>query len=70
MSHRVDVQEAKDWTCRTCGIALEPGTVEVAYMGSKYPVDLPRCPKCGIVFIPENLALGKMAEVEKILEDK
>ena len=70
MSHRVDVQEAKDWTCSTCGIALESGTVEVAYMGSKYPVALPRCPKCGIVFIPENLALGKMAEVEKILEDK
>jgi hypothetical protein len=31
---------------------------------------LPRCPRCGLVFIPEELALGKMAEVEKLLEDK
>jgi len=44
--------------------------VEVSYMGSKYPVNLPRCPRCGLVFIPEDLALGKMAEVEKLLEDK
>jgi hypothetical protein len=46
------------------------GKVEVAYRGSKYPVTLPRCPRCGLVFIPEELALGKMAEVEKLLEDK
>jgi hypothetical protein len=46
------------------------GTVEVAYMGSKYPVNLPRCPNCGLTLIPEQLALGKMAEIEKLLEDK
>jgi Zn-finger nucleic acid-binding protein len=45
-------------------------TVEVAYMGSKYPVELPQCPRCGIVFIPEQLALGKMAQIEQLLEDK
>jgi hypothetical protein len=49
---------------------LENAQVEVTYMGSKYPVNLPRCPKCGMVFIPERLAVGKMAEIEKILEDK
>ena len=26
--------------------------------------------ECGKVFVPEDLALGKMAEVEKALEDK
>jgi hypothetical protein len=35
-----------------------------------FPVDLPKCPKCGQVLITEDLALGKMAEVEKLLEDK
>ncbi|MBM3301643.1 MAG: hypothetical protein FJY85_17055 [Deltaproteobacteria bacterium] len=70
MSHRVDIREAAEWRCGKCDVPLEAGTVEVAYMGSKYPVELPRCPRCGIVFIPEQLALGKMAQVEQLLEDK
>jgi ribosomal protein S27AE len=70
VSHQVDIHEAENWQCGKCGADLEATKVEVAYMGSKYPVELPRCPKCGIVFVPEQLALGKMAEVEKILEDK
>ena len=70
MSHKVEAEEALDWSCGSCGVSLEFAETEVSYMGSKYPVKLPRCPKCGIVFIPERLALGKMAEIEKILEDK
>jgi hypothetical protein len=31
---------------------------------------MPHCPNCNQVLVPEELALGKMAEVEKILEDK
>ena len=42
----------------------------ISYLGSAYPVDLLKCPSCGLVFIPEELALGKMLEVEKSLEDK
>ena len=29
-----------------------------------------RCPECGFVLVPEELATGRMLEVEKILEDK
>jgi len=70
MSHRVDIPQAKEWACNSCGVPLEMSKVEVAYRGSKYPVELPRCPKCGIVFISEELAVGKMAEIERLLEDK
>jgi hypothetical protein len=70
VSSFVDSHEAEVWSCVKCGIPLEMRKVEVAYRGSKYPVDLPRCPRCGLVFVPEDLALGKMAEVEKLLEDK
>lgn len=70
MSHQVDIGEASEWQCGRCGVALEMATVEVAYMASKYPVQLPRCPICGIVFIPEQLATGKMAQIEQLLEDK
>ncbi|MGO8877966.1 MAG: DVU_1557 family redox protein [Desulfomonilaceae bacterium] len=70
MSSYVNSDEVGDWMCADCGSELELGKIEVRYMGSGYPVDLPRCPKCGQVFIPEKLATVKMAEIEKLLEDK
>ena len=70
MTHRVDISEASEWHCGKCGVALELQTVEVAYMGNRYPVELPRCPSCGTVFIPEQLATGTMAQIEQLLEDK
>jgi hypothetical protein len=53
-----------------CSLPLEMAKVAISYLGNEFPVDLLRCPGCGLVFIPEDLALGKMAEVEKLLEDK
>ena len=50
--------------------AWKRGRWNISYLGSMFPVDLRRCPKCGQVFIPEELVLGKMSEVEKLLEDK
>ena len=56
--------------CRKCNLPLESGRVTVQYMENAFPVELLRCPKCGLVFVPETLATGKMLEVEKALEDK
>jgi hypothetical protein len=56
--------------CAKCNVPLEAGKVTVEYLGSAYPVDLLKCPQCGLVLVPEDLALGRMAEVEKTLEDK
>jgi len=64
------LDEASQWICMGCNADLVVGKVEVHYMGSGYPVDLSRCPNCGQVFISENLATVKMAEIEKLLEDK
>jgi hypothetical protein len=58
------------WVCGRCNIALKPAKVNIAYLGNAFPVDLLKCPQCGLVWIPEDLALGRMAEVEKNLEDK
>jgi RNase P subunit RPR2 len=62
--------EDLEWVCRKCSRPLEPGTVTVEYMGNQFTTELPTCPGCGFVLISEALALGKMAEVEQILEDK
>ncbi|MBP3925874.1 MAG: DNA-binding protein [Clostridium sp.] len=40
------------------------------YIGHNFHTDLMRCPKCKEVYIPEKLVKGRMAEVERELEDK
>ncbi len=64
------MSEQSTWLCANCNVPLQTGPVDVAYMDSAFPVDLLKCPKCGLVLIPEDLALGKMVEAEKQLEDK
>lgn len=70
MSQYVDLSSYTGWMCADCGVQLALGKVDISYLGNSFPVDLLKCPNCGLVLIPEDLALGKMAEVEKALEDK
>lgn len=56
--------------CCQCKVPLTRGQVTISYLGSTFPVELPKCSACGQVYIPEDLALGKMLQVEKALEDK
>jgi hypothetical protein len=59
-----------DWKCRKCSCKLQIGKVTLKYMGKEFRTDLPRCPSCGIVLITEELATGRMSELEQVLEDK
>ena len=45
--------------------SIPPKAVEVKKATGKYV-----CPVCGFVYVPEELALGKVASVERALEDK
>jgi NADPH-dependent glutamate synthase beta subunit-like oxidoreductase len=58
------------WGCVACDQPLTLGQVSVSYMNNTFTTEMPHCPRCGLVLVPEALALGKMAEVEQILEDK
>jgi RNase P subunit RPR2 len=62
--------EKKSICCAKCSIYLEPGKVKVAYLENTFPTEIMKCPKCGQVYVPEDLAKGKMLEVEKTLEEK
>ena len=33
--------------CDQCGAAMEPGEIVLHYMGSDFPVLMPKCPVCG-----------------------
>ena len=62
--------DSGDWICVRCHCPLEQGKIQVGYLNSAFDVLLPRCPQCGLTFVPKSLAEGKMAEVEALLEDK
>ena len=70
MTETINKTEWDNWLCVGCGIALEPGKVTVSYLDNAYPVEMLRCPRCRLTWVPEEIALGKMAEIEKTLEDK
>jgi hypothetical protein len=57
--------------CRSCDNG-ELGFFKnhVEYQGSRFDVVLPQCKNCGMIYISPDIARGRMAEVEKILEDK
>lgn len=62
--------EDMDWICESCGQTLIPGQAELNYLGNVFNVELPMCPQCGMVYVFEALALGRILEVEQLLEDK
>ncbi len=49
---------------------MTPAKAYFSYLDHSFHTDLLRCPRCGQVFIPEELVKGKMQEVEMALEDK
>jgi uncharacterized Zn finger protein len=62
--------EKEIWKCRKCGTELTEQNVVFDYLSLNFSEKLPRCPKCGRVFLPKDLATGKMVQVEEQLEEK
>ncbi len=56
--------------CYRCSIPLEIMDTNFSYLGRSFKHPVPRCPKCGQVYIDKELAKGKMAMVESNFEDK
>ncbi len=56
--------------CYRCKVPLELMDTHFTYLGKKFKHPVPRCPKCGQVFIDKELAKGKMHQVESSFEEK
>ena len=56
--------------CSLCQCPLEIKRVAFEYVGHTFFADAPRCPRCGQVYLSEELVKGRVAEVEMELEDK
>ena len=50
-------------TCMKCKVPLVKGKAKFMYLENGFPVEMPVCPKCGFVYVPEELALGKVLAV-------
>ena len=59
-----------DVICGRCQIRLAPAEVSLSYMKHNFSAEVLQCPACKEVFISEELARGRIAEVEMELEDK
>lgn len=56
--------------CEKCKVPLVKADAVFTYLENSFPVEMPVCSKCGFIYVPEDLALGKVLSVEKVLEDK
>jgi len=56
--------------CTKCNEELVLLPASVDYLGYHIAEKLPRCPTCGQIYISEELARGKISEVELELEQK
>ena len=64
------VEKTSAWICDKCKEKMTLSKTKLTYLSGNFEIDLMKCPRCQNVFIGEELALGKMLEVEKTLEDK
>lgn len=56
--------------CNRCRVPLSKQQADFGYLERAFHAQVFRCPECGQIFIPEDLVKGRMAEVERELEDK
>ena len=70
MTEQAKSDIASGWICNRCQVALEFEKVRLRYSRSIFALDLPACPKCGMILIGEEPATGKLAEAKQAREDK
>ena len=62
--------QEKKVRCLKCDRDLVLRKIVFNYMGHTVAHEVPACPKCGRVYVSQELAEGRMSEVEQLLEDK
>ena len=63
-------EEKKVILCFKDKVELQPIKTYLSYLGHSFYAEILKCPICGEVYIPEDLAKGRIADVEQQLEDK
>lgn len=56
--------------CARCGVGLKEKEISFSYLDHRFTHTLPACPSCGQVFLSEELVNGRVADLEKVFEEK
>lgn len=64
------MESGKKMICEKCQVEMIPLEVTFRYLERSFRHPIPRCPCCGQVYIPEELAKGQIRKVEAALEEK
>ena len=56
--------------CDECDCELQPVKATAVYLKFRFEVEVPGCPVCGQLYVPEELVRTRIAELESILEQK
>lgn len=56
--------------CDRCKVELKEMDVQFSYLGKSFRHKVNRCPQCGQVCLSEELVIGRMSQVESMMEDK
>lgn len=56
--------------CCKCNVELVEKKTTFDYLGHEASYPVLRCPVCGQAYVPEELVNGKIADIEKLLEEK
>jgi hypothetical protein len=60
----------QNYICQKCDLLMVKKDTGFTYLGNTFRASVLRCPTCGIVYIPEKLARGRIKEVEMMMEEK
>jgi hypothetical protein len=61
----------KNLICSKCNLPLELKAISIDYLDYHFDKEkVPRCPKCGLIYISEDFVNGKVTKLETTLEDK
>lgn len=60
----------KNLICFKCNVTLVEAKVDFKYLEKAFHANVLKCPSCGKACIMPELAEGKMAETERLLEEK
>jgi uncharacterized Zn finger protein len=70
MAQKVIEPETRKLVCNKCQQEMAMAEVSATYLGANFEIELMKCPSCGLVYVPDSLATGKMEQLELSLEDK
>jgi hypothetical protein len=59
-----------DWHCFKCKEKMAEREIKLSYLDIEGTTVGLVCPTCGVGYIAEEIAVGKMAKGEKMIEDK